>query len=73
MNQSKFQTPGLRRHPECVRKFGSVQATLGPEHEKCRWLELTRKSYLQIFHFSVFAVQVNQSHRLDYFEPYFRK
>ena len=67
MNQSKFRIHGLRRHPECDQKFGSVQATLGPEHEKCRSPELSRKNSSPISHFVVFEVQLNQSHRLDYF------
>ena len=68
MNQSKFRIRGLRKHPECVQKFGSVQGALGHEREKCRWPELSRKNSLQIIYFFVFAVQVNQSHRLDYFK-----
>ena len=71
MNQSKFRIRGLRKHPECVQKFGSVQGALGREREKCRWPELSRKNSLQILYFVVFAVQVNQSHHLDYFRPIF--
>ena len=73
MNQSKFRIPGLRRHPECDQKFGSVQGALGREREKCRWPEPSRKSSSPISHFFAFAVQVNQSHHLDFLRLIFEK
>ena len=73
MNQSKFRIRGLRKHPECVQKFGSGQEALEREREKCRWPEPSRKSSSPISHFFAFAVQVNRWHRLDFFKAYFRK